>query len=57
MYKDEEGVKYTVVLGQTDVVAKKNSFYKLQVLKADNGDKYVVYWWNVNDTPRLNIPM
>lgn len=36
VYKDYYNVKYSVVLCQTDVVAQKNSFYKLQVLERDN---------------------
>lgn len=41
VYKDYNGTKYSVVLGQTDVVAQKNSYYKLQLLEADNKKKYV----------------
>lgn len=41
VYKDYNGVKYSVVLCQTDVVAQKNSYYKLQVLKQDDKKK----WW------------
>jgi hypothetical protein len=39
VYKDEKGTKYTVVLSKTDVVAQKNSYYKLQVLKHNNHNK------------------
>lgn len=41
MYKDRDGTKYTVVLSKTDVVAKKNSYYKLQILKDNSKDKWV----------------
>lgn len=41
MYKDRDGTKYTVVLSKTDVVAKKNSYYKLQILKDNSKDKLV----------------
>lgn len=39
VYQDREGNKYTAVLGKTDVVAGKNSFYKIQVLRADTKNK------------------
>lgn len=42
VYKSRDGVKYSVVLGLTDIVSKKNSFYKLQVLEADSKNKYVL---------------
>ncbi|KAK0084215.1 hypothetical protein PV325_001027 [Microctonus aethiopoides] len=35
--------KYTVTLGITDIQAKKNSFYKLQILKHDNKNKYWLF--------------
>lgn len=41
VHKSRDGVKYSVVLGLTDIVSKKNSFYKLQVLEADSKNKYV----------------
>lgn len=39
VYQNHEGVKYTVVLSKTDVVAGKNSYYKLQVLRSDTAQK------------------
>lgn len=41
VYQDHDGTKYTVVLSQTDVVAQKNSYYKMQVLESDNKKKLV----------------
>ncbi|XP_046754057.1 poly [ADP-ribose] polymerase [Diprion similis] len=35
--------KYTVTLGITDIQSKKNSYYKLQVLKDDNLKKYWLF--------------
>ncbi|XP_018335477.1 poly [ADP-ribose] polymerase [Agrilus planipennis] len=35
--------KYTVILGKTDIQSGKNSFYKLQLLEADNKNKYWVF--------------
>ncbi|CAB3243872.1 unnamed protein product [Arctia plantaginis] len=43
VYKDGNGTKYTVVLSQTDVVAQKNSFYKLQVLEANGKKRYWLF--------------
>lgn len=42
VYKDSDA-KYTVVLGQTDVVAQKNSYYKMQILESDNKNKYWLF--------------
>lgn len=39
VYIDSQGVKYTTVLGLTDIQRQKNSFYKLQVLQADRGSQ------------------
>ncbi|KAJ2939633.1 hypothetical protein O0L34_g14353 [Tuta absoluta] len=53
VYKDdEEGAKYTVVLCKTDVVTQKNSYYKLQVLEADNKKKYWLFrsWGRIGTT-------
>ncbi|KAI5636400.1 poly(ADP-ribose) polymerase catalytic domain-containing protein [Phthorimaea operculella] len=53
VYRDEEdGAKYTVVLCKTDVVTQKNSYYKLQVLEADNKKKYWLFrsWGRIGTT-------
>lgn len=39
VYVDTNNTKYTVVLSLTDIVAQKNSYYKLQVLEADDKKK------------------
>lgn len=39
VYKDYDDTKFTVTLCQTDVVAQKNSYYKLQVLEQDDKKK------------------
>lgn len=43
VYKDGLGTKYTVVLSKTDVVAQKNSYYKLQVLESDTKKQYWLF--------------
>lgn len=53
VYQDRDGNKYTVVLGKTDVVAGKNSFYKLQVLRADNQNKF----WLFRSWGRIGTPI
>ncbi|KAF5305635.1 hypothetical protein FQR65_LT07716 [Abscondita terminalis] len=35
--------KYTAVLGLTDIQKQKNSFYKLQLLEADRGNRYWLF--------------
>lgn len=47
-----DNVKYTVVLGLTDIQTKKNSFYKIQLLEADIGSKYWVFrsWGRIGTT-------
>ncbi|XP_073951356.1 poly-(ADP-ribose) polymerase [Choristoneura fumiferana] len=52
VYKDWSGKKYTTVLGKTDVVAQKNSYYKLQVLEADDKKKYWLFraWGRIGTT-------
>ncbi|XP_026729426.1 poly [ADP-ribose] polymerase [Trichoplusia ni] len=52
VYTDHDGTKYTVVLSQTDVVAQKNSYYKLQVLEGDNKKKYWLFrsWGRIGTT-------
>lgn len=39
----EDGDKYTVVLGIVDIQNQKNSFYKIQLLKSDQRDSYWVF--------------
>lgn len=39
VYRDSSGVLYTSVLSYTDIAKNKNSFYKLQVLQSDIGQK------------------
>ncbi|XP_063621514.1 poly [ADP-ribose] polymerase [Cydia splendana] len=52
VYRDDMGTKYTVVLGKTDVVAQKNSYYKMQVLEADDRKKYWFFraWGRIGTT-------
>lgn len=52
VYKDPDGTKYTVVLSQTDVVAQKNSFYKLQVLEANDWKRFWLFrsWGRIGTT-------
>ncbi|CAG9783197.1 unnamed protein product [Diatraea saccharalis] len=52
VYRDGEGTKYTVVLSKTDVVAQKNSYYKLQVLEHENKRKYWLFrsWGRIGTT-------
>ncbi|KAJ8732599.1 hypothetical protein PYW07_015198 [Mythimna separata] len=52
VYTDYEGTKYTVVLSQTDVVAGKNSYYKLQVLESDGKKRYWLFrsWGRIGTT-------
>ncbi|XP_077299838.1 poly-(ADP-ribose) polymerase [Arctopsyche grandis] len=42
VYKEHK-ITYSVVLGLTDVVSQKNSFYKLQVLESDKKKKYWLF--------------
>lgn len=44
--------KYTVVLGLTDIQKQKNSFYKLQLLQADKGNKFYLFraWGRIGTT-------
>lgn len=39
VYQDSAGVKYSAVLAKTDIARNKNSFYKIQLLKADRGNR------------------
>ncbi|XP_077279950.1 poly-(ADP-ribose) polymerase isoform X2 [Temnothorax americanus] len=44
--------KYTVTLGLTDIQSKKNSYYKLQILKHDNQERYHLFrsWGRIGTT-------
>lgn len=44
--------KFTVVLGLTDIQSNKNSYYKLQLLKADVGNSFWVFrsWGRIGTT-------
>lgn len=46
------GVKYNIVLGITDVLKNKNSYYKLQLLESDKSGKYWVFrsWGRIGTT-------
>lgn len=37
----ENNDRFTAVLSRTDIVANRNSFYKIQLLEADNKTQYV----------------
>ncbi|XP_063839454.1 poly [ADP-ribose] polymerase [Ostrinia nubilalis] len=52
VYKDQDGTKYSVVLSKTDIVAKKNSYYKLQILKHNSNQKFWVFrsWGRIGTT-------
>lgn len=52
VYEDQNKDKYTVVLGLTDVQSNRNSFYKLQLLQSDVGNRYWVYrgWGRIGTT-------
>jgi poly [ADP-ribose] polymerase len=40
VYKRKDDI-YNAVLGMTDIQSGKNSYYKLQVLESDAGNRYV----------------
>ncbi|KAL6267071.1 hypothetical protein P5V15_000147 [Pogonomyrmex californicus] len=44
--------KYTVTLGLTDIQSKKNSYYKMQILRDDNCDRYHLFrsWGRIGTT-------
>ena len=48
----EKGLKYNSVLALTDIASGKNSFYKIQLLRADNGNKFWVFrsWGRIGTT-------
>lgn len=48
----KNGEKYTVVLGITDIVSKKNSYYKLQLLESNTKNKFWVFraWGRIGTT-------
>lgn len=39
IYIDKNGMKYNVILTNIDVQTGKNSYYKLQLLEADKGNR------------------
>lgn len=45
-------IKYTATLGLTDIQTKKNSYYKLQILKHDTSNKYWLFrsWGRIGTT-------
>ncbi|XP_047526673.1 poly [ADP-ribose] polymerase [Vanessa atalanta] len=53
VYQAPDGSKYTAVLSKTDVVAGKNSYYKLQVLRADGKNKF----WLFRSWGRIGTPI
>ncbi|XP_076264902.1 poly-(ADP-ribose) polymerase [Rhynchophorus ferrugineus] len=52
VYEDRNKEKYTAVLGLTDIQSDRNSFYKLQLLKSDKGDRYWIFrsWGRIGTT-------
>ncbi|GAB0091469.1 Poly [Sergentomyia squamirostris] len=48
----ENGEHWTTVLSKTDVQLSKNSYYKLQLLKSDNGNRYWLFraWGRIGTT-------
>lgn len=48
--------KYTVTLGLTDIQAKKNSYYKMQILKHDHCERYHLFrsWGRIGTTVGSN---
>lgn len=48
----EKGAKYNCVLALTDIQTGKNSYYKLQLLQADKGNKFWVFraWGRIGTT-------
>lgn len=38
---EEKGAVYSATLGLVDIVRGTNSYYKLQILKADHGNSWV----------------
>ncbi|XP_023941919.1 poly [ADP-ribose] polymerase [Bicyclus anynana] len=53
VYQAPDRTKYTTVLSKTDVVAGKNSYYKLQVLKANTQNKF----WLFRSWGRIGTPI
>lgn len=43
IYTDSNGLKYNVVLALTDIQSGKNSYYKMQLLKSDNGSRFWLF--------------
>lgn len=48
----EGSEKYTTILGLTDIQSGKNSYYKLQVLESDSGNRYWLFrsWGRIGTT-------
>lgn len=48
----EKGAKFNCVLALTDIQTGKNSFYKLQLLQADSGNKFWIFrsWGRIGTT-------
>ncbi|XP_039748825.1 poly [ADP-ribose] polymerase [Pararge aegeria] len=53
VYQAPDRTKYTTVLSKTDVVAGKNSYYKLQVLKSNKQNKF----WLFRSWGRIGTPI
>lgn len=51
IYQDGKN-NYTATLGLTDIQSKKNSYYKIQILKHDKRDKYYLFrnWGRIGTT-------
>ncbi|XP_066147801.1 poly [ADP-ribose] polymerase [Euwallacea fornicatus] len=52
VYEDSHKEKWTAVLGLTDVQKNKNSFYKLQLLQGDKGNRFWLFraWGRIGTT-------
>lgn len=52
VYEDRNKEKWTAVLGLTDVQNNRNSFYKLQLLQADKGNRFWLFraWGRIGTT-------
>jgi hypothetical protein len=50
-------IKFTTTLGLTDIQTKRNSFYKLQILKHDKKNKYYLFrsWGRIGTYHYLNF--
>ncbi|XP_050310535.1 poly [ADP-ribose] polymerase [Anthonomus grandis grandis] len=52
VYEDSNKEKYTAVLGLTDIQTNRNSYYKLQLLQSDKGNRYWLFrsWGRIGTT-------